>query len=161
VTDKQTLFVAEFLVDFNATQAAIRAGYSAKTARSIASENLSKPDISRAIAEAVEARSQRCKVDADYVTQNLTEILERCKEGQIKMRFDPVEKEMVMVTDDEGRPVWEFDSMGANKAAELLGKSLGMFTDRIKHDFSDLSDAELLARAAGTFSGTVPTRTDA
>lgn len=52
LTDKQQRFVAEYLIDLNATQAAIRAGYSEKTARQVGSENLSKPDIGDAIAEA-------------------------------------------------------------------------------------------------------------
>ena len=52
LTPKQAAFVAEYLVDLNATQAAIRAGYSAKTAGSVGAENLSKPEIAAAIAEA-------------------------------------------------------------------------------------------------------------
>lgn len=52
LTPKQERFVSEYLIDLNATQAAIRAGYSEKTARQVASENLSKPDIADAIAEA-------------------------------------------------------------------------------------------------------------
>lgn len=153
MTPKQEQFVREYVIDFNGTQAAIRAGYSEKSAKVEASRLLTNADVSCAIAELVEEKKQRCKVDADYVVQNLTEILERSKSGQIKMRFDPVEREMVAVRDDEGRPVWEFDSMGANKAAELIGKSIGMFTDRIKHDFSGLTDAELIAAAKGAVLG--------
>lgn len=52
LSDKQQRFVAEYLVDLNATRAAIRAGYSEKTARSVGSENLAKPDIAAAIARA-------------------------------------------------------------------------------------------------------------
>lgn len=52
LSEKQKRFVAEYLIDLNATQAAIRAGYSAKTARSVGSENLTKPDIAAAIAKA-------------------------------------------------------------------------------------------------------------
>lgn len=51
LTAKQQRFVEEYLIDLNATQAAIRAGYSAETARQIGSENLSKPYIAAAIAE--------------------------------------------------------------------------------------------------------------
>jgi phage terminase small subunit len=51
LTDKQARFVSEYLVDLNATQAAIRAGYSEKTATAIGCENLRKPDIAAAIAE--------------------------------------------------------------------------------------------------------------
>ncbi len=49
LTPKQARFVQEYLIDLNATQAAIRAGYSEKTARQVASENLSKPYIAKAI----------------------------------------------------------------------------------------------------------------
>lgn len=64
---KQALFVQEYLVDFNATQAAIRAGYSAKTARAVGHENLTKPDISYAIREATKVRGDRLGINQDYV----------------------------------------------------------------------------------------------
>ncbi|MGU3387264.1 terminase small subunit [Methylobacterium sp. D53M] len=67
LTDKQQRFVEEYLVDLNATQAAIRAGYSEATAYSIGNENLSKPEIAEAIATAQAARSERTKVTADEV----------------------------------------------------------------------------------------------
>lgn len=67
LTDKQRIFVAEYLVDLNATQAAIRAGYSARTARKIGQENLTKPDIQSAISEANEARIKRTEITADRV----------------------------------------------------------------------------------------------
>lgn len=71
LTAKQRRFVEEYLVDLNATQAAIRSGYSEKTAYSVGHENLSKPDIATAIAEAQAKRSERTKVDADWVLLRL------------------------------------------------------------------------------------------
>lgn len=71
MTPKQAAFVAEYLIDLNATQAAIRAGYSAKTAEKIGSENIRKPEVAAAIAAAQQERSQRTKVDADWVLQRL------------------------------------------------------------------------------------------
>ncbi len=65
MTPKQQRFVDEYLIDLNATQAAIRAGYSKKTARAVGSENLTKPDIRAAVAEAQQARSERTKIGAD------------------------------------------------------------------------------------------------
>ena len=59
LTPKQQLFVEEYLIDLNATQAAIRAGYSKKTAQVIGAENLSKPMVAAAIAEAQLRRSKR------------------------------------------------------------------------------------------------------
>lgn len=74
LTDKQEMFCREYLIDLNATQAAIRAGYSEKTAPTIACENLIKPNIQQRIAELKAERCERTKVDSDYVLQRLTEI---------------------------------------------------------------------------------------
>lgn len=71
---KQQTFVDEFLIDLNATQAAIRAGYSEKTAGQIGDENLKKPEIATAIREAQDARAERTKIDADYVLKRLGDI---------------------------------------------------------------------------------------
>lgn len=74
LTDKQEMFCREYLIDLNATQAAIRAGYSVKTANRTASENLSKPDIQIRISELMKERSDRLQIDADYVLNRLVEI---------------------------------------------------------------------------------------
>ncbi len=73
MTPKQQRFVDEYLIDLNATQAAIRAGYSKKTARAVGSENLTKPDIRAAVAEAQQARSERTKIGADWVLERLAD----------------------------------------------------------------------------------------
>lgn len=74
LTQKQKRFVEEYLCDLNATQAAIRAGYSEKTARQIAKENLTKPYIQEAVAKAIQERSERTKVTADEVVEQLAKI---------------------------------------------------------------------------------------
>lgn len=74
LTPKQERFVQEYLIDLNATQAAIRAGYSQRTARQIGDENLSKPDISAAIQAAKAARSERTHITQDRVLQELARI---------------------------------------------------------------------------------------
>lgn len=71
LTARQELFAIEYLKDLNATQAAIRAGYSADTAYSIGSENLSKPEIADAIAEAAAKRNQRVEIAGDFVLSEL------------------------------------------------------------------------------------------
>lgn len=71
LTDKQQAFVDEYLRDLNATQAAIRAGYSKKTAAAVGNENLRKPQIAEAIAKAKAERSERTKVDADWLLNRL------------------------------------------------------------------------------------------
>ena len=73
LTPKQARFVEEFLLDLNATQAAIRAGYSAKNADKIGSQNLQKPEVRAAIDAAKDARSERAQIDGIWVLQRLVE----------------------------------------------------------------------------------------
>ncbi|NDJ59437.1 terminase small subunit [Enterobacteriaceae bacterium 4M9] len=74
LTDKQEMFCCEYLIDLNATQAAIRAGYSAKTANRIAAQLLSKVDIQNRISELKTRRNEDVGINADYVLQRLVEI---------------------------------------------------------------------------------------
>lgn len=74
LTEKQARFVAEYLVDLNATEAAKRAGYSEKTAYSIGFENLKKPEIQEAIQQAKEARAARTGITQDRVIQELARV---------------------------------------------------------------------------------------
>ena len=76
LTSKQTAFVREYLVDRNATQAAIRAGYSARTAASIGEENLRKPDIADAIAAGTKVQERRAIITRDRVVEKLAEQFE-------------------------------------------------------------------------------------
>ncbi len=74
MTPKQQRFIDEYLVDLNATQAAIRAGYSRKTANEIGAENLAKPSIAEAISKALAEQSERTGITADMVIRELARI---------------------------------------------------------------------------------------
>ena len=111
MTPKQKTFVEEYLIDLNATQAAIRAGYSEATAYSIGQENLKKPEIAKAIQAAMDERSERTEVTQDYVLDVIKDTTERCRE--------------------KGEA---FNPTSALKGAELMGKHLKMFTDKIELD---------------------------
>lgn len=74
LTKKQRLFVDEYLIDLNATQAAIRAGYSTRRATEIGYQLLQRPEVAQAIQAAMAERSKRTKVEADYVIRRLREI---------------------------------------------------------------------------------------
>ena len=130
LTEKQARFVAEYLVDLNASAAARRAGYSAKNSDNIASELLGKTQVREAIAAAMDERSKRVEIDADYVLKNLVEVVERC------MQRAPVMHKGEQVVDDEGNSLWLFDGKVAVRALELLGKHKGMFTDKIQQEVS-------------------------
>jgi len=126
LTPKQSLFVKEYLVDLNATQAAIRAGYSENTARAIGAENLTKPDIAAALSLAINARAAKVDISAEYVLQTIKNTIERCAQAE-------------PVLDREGVPTGEykFDSTAVLKGSELLGKYLKLFTDKIDHSSTD------------------------
>lgn len=131
LTDKQTAFVREYLVDLNATQAAIRAGYSERTASRIGPQLLGKAWVREAIEKAQAKRARRVEVTQDYVLSNLVEVVERTMQ-----RAPVMDRKGEQVTDEEGRAVWTFDAKGANRALELLGKHLGIFTDKVKAEVS-------------------------
>ena len=94
LTKKQQLFVDEYLIDLNATQAAIRAGYSVDTAREIGCENLTKPNIQQAIAKVMAERSKRTGINQDRV------VLELAKIAFVKMTD---------IVDDEGNIIYADD----------------------------------------------------
>jgi phage terminase small subunit len=159
LTPKQEAFVREYLLDLNATQAAIRAGYSAKTAGRNADRMMKNDEIRKAVTEAQTARSQRVELTADYVLRNLTEVVERCLQRAPVMTRRG--REVVQVTDDEGRHVWQFDAKGANGALNLLGQHLGLYTKKLEHtgenggpiqvqgsNLDDLDETQLAALAA-------------
>lgn len=131
LTDKQAAFVREYLVDLNATQAAIRAGYSERTASRIGPQLLGKTWVREAIEKAQAKRARRVEVTQDYVLSNLVEVVERTMQ-----RAPVLDRKGEQVTDEEGRAVWTFDAKGANRALELLGKHLGIFTDKVKAEVS-------------------------
>lgn len=121
LTKKQENFCREYIIDCNATQAAIRAGYSAKTAKVIASENLTKPYINNCIAELMKEKEEAQIAKADEVLRYLTSV----------MRGETVDE----VLDKDGYryklKVAERDRL---KAAELLGKRYMLFTDRVENN---------------------------
>lgn len=139
LTAKQQAFVNEYIVDLNATQAAIRAGYSEETAYSIGSENLSKPEIADAIQAAMDQRAQRTKITADYVLSTVYEVVERCKQATpvLDRQGMPV---LVETATGTLAPAYVFDSKSALKGAEMLGKHLKLFADRTELTGADGKD---------------------
>ena len=116
LTRKQELFCQEYIVDYNGTKAAIRAGYEERSARQMASRMLAKDNIRSRVRELQADQVQRMTVTQDYVIQQLVETYKKCCEPTPVMEWDANEREYV----EKG--TYEFDSKGANKALELLGK---------------------------------------
>ncbi|MFA5194591.1 MAG: terminase small subunit [Bacteroidales bacterium] len=131
LTDKQKRFVKEYVVDLNATQAAIRAGYSKKTARQIANQNLSKAYISAEIQKEFDKIAKQNEVSVKWVIDGFVEVANRCMQRMPVMEFDKESKQYIQVMDEDGLGLWSFNSAGANKALEMLGRHLGMFNDKL------------------------------
>ena len=119
LSPKQQRFVEEYLIDLNATRAAIRAGYSKKTARAIASENLAKPNIQEAVAKAKRGRSDATKVNAEWVLKQAVELHQRCMQ-EIRPVRNPMTREQVY--DDNGHDLFTFNAAAANRSLEIIGK---------------------------------------
>jgi len=149
LTPKQGCFVKEYLQDLNATQAAIRAGYSPRTAKQMGTENLAKPVLAAAIQKAMAERAKRTEIDADYVLNSIRETMERCKQAE-PVRYQNGDPVMIDTPDGEIVPAYKFDSTAVLKGAELLGRHLAMFTDKAvvdaTHSMEKMNDDELLAK---------------
>lgn len=153
LNDRQRRFVEEYLKDLNATQAAIRAGYSERSARQYGESLLSKPAIQAAVAEAQEARAKRVEVDQDYVLQRLIEI------DQMDV-LDILNDDMSLKPVSNWPRVWRqylsgfdlaemFEGRGEDRDIvgilkkikwpdkvrnlELLGRHFGMFPSKVEH----------------------------
>lgn len=129
MTAKQRRFCDEYLIDLNATQAAIRAGYSERSANRIGTENMSKPVIKAYITARMAEKDKELIANQDEVLKYLTSVLR----GQSRSSVVVVEstgdycseaREMEKAPDEKERL----------KAAELLGKRYGLYTDRIEQE---------------------------
>lgn len=134
LTAKQQRFCDEYLIDLNATQAAIRAGYSEKNARNIASENLAKPNIKKYIDDRMAEKESQLIADQDEVLKYLTEVLR----GESRSSIVVVESKGDFMT--EAREMQKApDEKERLKAAELLGKRYGLYKDTV----NEVLDMEL------------------
>lgn len=169
LTAKQQRFVVEYLVDLNATQAAIRAGYAKKGAKDQAYQLMQRPEIAAAIKSAMEARNKRTKVGADYVLQRLVEIdqldvidileddlsLKPLKQWPKAWRQYLVGFDLAEMFEGQGK---ERDMVGILKKIkwpdkvrnlELLGKHVNVnaFKEQLDVTVTSLSDRMVKARA--------------
>lgn len=144
LTKKQLLFVDEYLIDLNATQAAIRAGYSVDSARDIGCENLTKPNIQQAIAKAMAERSKRTGVNQDRVVLELAKIafvkMTDIVNDEGEIRPDATDDDLACIesvkykrsdSDTGSSEEREVKIASKLKALELLGKHLGMWNDKL------------------------------
>ncbi len=114
-------FVIEYLIDLNATQAAIRAGYAVSGASTQGTRLLANDHVQREIAKGALIRAEQAEISVAWVLEGLKAVADRCMQA-------------VPVFDRDGVPTGDyvFNAPGANKAYELIGKHLRMFSERLE-----------------------------
>ena len=130
LTPKQKRFVEEYVIDCNATQAAIRAGYSPKTAYSIGQENLKKPEVMKAIAEKQKKVSEKTEYDALAWRKDMLD-------------YKKTLEQKVFLGDDEAAVETFTDPTNLMKCMDMLGKHLGAYNK----DESEKDGIEKVAEA--------------
>lgn len=124
MTPKQQRFVQEYLIDLNATQAAIRAGYAPGGSAEVTGHRLlSNAKIASAIKDAQDQRAEETQITQEWVLRSLEKVAKRCMDAET------------------------FEHAGANRALELIGRHLSMFKDVVEHRGDPL--AELFERVIG------------
>ncbi len=150
LTPKQKLFCKYYLISLNATDAAIKAGYSKKTANRIGTENLSKPVIREYLESQMKKREEKLDITADKVINeiaklafaNTTDILEITDHGVVIKDLTKLDTSCISsaeeVFDKEGiRLGVKIKLHDKTKNLELLGRHLGLFKDKIEHSFDE------------------------
>lgn len=160
LTEKQARFVAEYLVDMNATDAARRAGYSEKTAYAIGFENLRKPEIQEAIQAAMADRAKRTEITQDMVLRELAKVAFSNGSDFARVVSTPT---VTTIVDEEGnvqqvlRPVQhvelvDTDQLSPEKRAAIAGIKEGKFGIEVK-GYDKIRALELLGQHLGMFNG--------
>ena len=126
LNDKTEAFCHEYLVDYNASKAAERAGYSAKTAGSQGNRLLKNVEVLSRVRELQAEKTKRLAVSQDWVVLHLVDVVNKCMKPVEVLEWDYEAREM------KRTGLFTFDSKGATKALELIGKHLGMYTDKME-----------------------------
>lgn len=147
---KQALFVEEYLVDLNATEAALRAGYSAKSAKQIGTENLSKPAVAAAIEKRTKDRVERIELSQDLVVQELAKIafanisdVASWDGAQVAVKdSESLSKTALSAVSSVAAGQYGVTLRMHDKRAALvdLGKHLGMFKEKVELEVRDGAD---------------------
>lgn len=150
LTPKQKLFCKYYLISLNATDAAIKAGYSKKTADVIGNQNLGKLSIKTYLTEQMEKREQKLEITADKVIAeiaklafaNTSDVLEISDSGVIIKDLSNIDTTCIAsaeeVFDKEGMRLGvKIKLHDKTKNLELLGRHLGLFKDKVEHSFDE------------------------
>lgn len=159
--NRHKAFIREYLKDQNGKQAAIRAGYSKRSAEVQASQLLRNPKVKAVILEKMKSLEEKVLVTKEYVVRGFKTVAERCLQIEPVMEFDHDERKMVQamaqIEDEETGEfklvgIYKFDASGANKALECLGKHLGIFIEKHEHTGRNGGPIRLEDLVSGSYS---------
>ncbi len=125
MNDRQKQFCKEYIIDLNSSAAAVRAGYSEKTARQMGSKLLTKANIQEYMQKLMDRRAKKVQISAENVLEDILDTRDTCKN-------------MMTITGDHGGKLFGAALSGRNKANELLGKHLKLFTDKIELEVKEM-----------------------
>ena len=130
LTYKEERFCLEYVIDYNQTQAAKRAGYAEKNAAKMGCKLMKRPEIRAYIRQLQKEQKERLMLTSDRVVIELMDVYQKCMQAVPVNEWNYSEHRM------EPTGEYQFDSKGATKALELLGRHLGMF-DKDEDDGGD------------------------
>lgn len=140
LTPMQELFAEEYCVDLNTTNAAVRAGYS-NNSHSVNRKLMGNPAVIARIREIMAERAETLNVNQGWIVEQLLNVHRRCMEG-------------TYIDKGEDMGKFKFDAPGAIKSLELIGKHIGMFSDKLVHEVvGKMSDEELIKKAKAILDG--------
>lgn len=152
---KQAKFAQEYIIDLNASAAAIRAGYSAKTSDQLGYQLLQKASVKAEIDRLRTKVAEKAELSVEWVLTRLRTVAERCMQAEpvLDRKGEPV---LVETPTGELAPAYTFQAGPANRSLELLGKHLGLFPDKVEHtgkdggpiETADMSPVEMARRIA-------------
>lgn len=163
LNQKQKRFADEYLIDLNATQAATRAGYSAKTANEQGARLLAHVSVQAYLSARMKMRESRTEITQDKVLREIARVAFSDPRKVMTWGTQGVQlRDSEELTDDEAAIISEVSSTASDhginlklkthdklKALELLGRHLSMFKDNLSIDLSKLTDEQLAAVASG------------
>jgi len=125
--DQHKRFADRYFETLNGTQSAIYAGFSTDTAKQQAWQLLQREDIQEYLQSLRAEYSEKSGLTKEWVMKRFEHISDACVKAKPVVQWDAGLKEFIPVEDEYGNPVYEFDSSGANKATEMIGKIIGVF----------------------------------
>lgn len=137
--DQHKRFADRYFETLNGAESARYAGYAESGAKQEAVRLLERDDVSEYLQSLRAEYSAKTGITKEWVIKRFEHISDACVKAKPVMRWDASLKEFVPVEDEHGNPVYEFDSSGANKATEMLGKIIGIFSEDNKQKAASIT----------------------